>query len=197
MGVSHQRRTLSNRRRSSRGRGQKKKKGMSEKSEVATESTQNEVLRREGTAEEPTQSPPCWTCCLKGWINFLGTESAHSGRYNSFHPDEGHFVCRACRVPVYSAEAKLSAHCGWPAFDRCYKGSVVTKADRSHGMLRTEILCGRCGTHFGHVFVGEAMSETNQRHCVNSHALVYVRPITGTSGTASSRALPSEATLAL
>ena len=81
---------------------------------------------------------------------------------------EGHFVCRACRAPLYSARAKFDSGCGWPAFDKCYKGSVDIKTDVSFGMRRVEILCANCGGHLGHVFEGERFTKSNERHCVNS-----------------------------
>lgn len=81
---------------------------------------------------------------------------------------EGHFVCRGCKTPLYSAKAKFDSGCGWPAFDKCYKGSINTHVDSSMGMRRVEITCATCGGHLGHVFEGERMTDTNERHCVNS-----------------------------
>ena len=105
------------------------------------------------------------------------TEPAGSGEYDGFYPKagEGHFVCRGCKNPLYSAEAKFKSGCGWPAFDRCYKGGVKTIEDNSYGMRRIEILCARCDGHLGHVFVGEGMTKTNERHCVNSASVKFVK----------------------
>jgi peptide-methionine (R)-S-oxide reductase len=97
-----------------------------------------------------------------------GTEPATTGEYDGFYPTEGHFVCRACKAPLYSAESKFKSGCGWPAFDQCYKGAVNTITDTSFGMRRVEILCANCDGHLGHVFEGERMTPTNERHCVNS-----------------------------
>ncbi|CAM9417900.1 unnamed protein product [Sphacelaria rigidula] len=104
-----------------------------------------------------------------------GTERAGSGEYDSFYPKkgEGYFACKACKHPLYSAEAKFKSGCGWPAFDKCFKGSVVTEVDSSHGMRRVEIMCSSCGGHLGHVFEGERMTSTNERHCVNSVSVKY------------------------
>lgn len=63
--------------------------------------------------------------------------------------------------------------CGWPAFDKCFKGSVVTETDNAYGMRRVEIMCGKCGGHLGHVFEGERMTPTNERHCVNSVSVKF------------------------
>lgn len=73
-----------------------------------------------------------------------GTEPAGSGEYDTFYPSEGHFVCGGCKAPLYSAEAKFKSGCGWPAFDKCYKGAIDTITDSSFGMKRVEILCANC-----------------------------------------------------
>ncbi|CAM9750887.1 unnamed protein product [Choristocarpus tenellus] len=104
-----------------------------------------------------------------------GTERASTGEYDKFYPSkgEGYFVCRACGNPLYSAEAKFNSGCGWPAFDKCFRGAVVTETDNAYGMRRIEIMCGRCGGHLGHVFEGERMTHTNERHCVNSISVKF------------------------
>jgi len=81
-----------------------------------------------------------------------GTEAAGSSEYDKFtpKPGEGHFVCRGCKNPLYSAAAKFQSGCGWPAFDMCYEGAVKTNVDNSFGMRRIEILCNRCDGHLGH-----------------------------------------------
>eukprot|EP00300_Choanocystis_sp_HF-7_P041861 c8642_g1_i1.p1 GENE.c8642_g1_i1~~c8642_g1_i1.p1 ORF type:complete len:151 (+),score=19.52 c8642_g1_i1:52-453(+) len=107
-------------------------------------------------------------------IRQKGTERAHTGEYDKFYPSQGHFVCRACLNPLYSAQAKFNSGCGWPAFDRCYEGSVTRHIDDSIGMRRVEIVCARCDGHLGHVFEGEGHTETNERHCVNSVSVRYV-----------------------
>lgn len=104
-----------------------------------------------------------------------GTEYPGTGEYDGFYPKEGYFACRACGNPLYSAESKFKSGCGWPAFDKCYKGSVTTIADNSLGMRRVEITCANCGGHLGHVFEGERMTDTNERHCVNSVSVTYVK----------------------
>ncbi len=84
-------------------------------------------------------------------------------------------MCRGCRAPLYSAEAKFKSGCGWPAFDKCFKGAVRTTLDESHGMRRIEITCAACDGHLGHVFEGEQMTPTNERHCVNSLSVKFVK----------------------
>ena len=92
-------------------------------------------------------------------------------------PDEGHFTCRACQNPLYSAASKFNSGCGWPAFDKCYTDSVAIKVDRSLGMQRVEIMCAKCGGHLGHVFQGEHATPTNERHCVNSVSVKFVKGV--------------------
>lgn len=104
-----------------------------------------------------------------------GTEYPGTGEYEGFYPSEGYFGCRACGNPIYSAESKFKSGCGWPAFDKCYRGSVKTIEDNSLGMRRVEIMCMNCDGHLGHVFRGERLTPTNERHCVNSVSLKYVK----------------------
>jgi peptide-methionine (R)-S-oxide reductase len=103
-----------------------------------------------------------------------GTEAPGTGEYEKFYPKEGYFACRACGNPLYTFQAKFDSGCGWPAFDKCIKGSIKTHADGSLFMKRVEIVCAKCGGHQGHVFEGEGFTDTNERHCVNSISVKYV-----------------------
>jgi len=100
-----------------------------------------------------------------------GTEIPFTGEYDSFYKP-GTYICRQCNAPLYRSKNKFDAHCGWPAFDQEIKGAVKRVPD-SDGM-RVEIQCAKCNGHLGHVFVGERMTETNTRHCVNSISLKFV-----------------------
>lgn len=106
-----------------------------------------------------------------------GTERAGTGEYNKFYPPagEGYFACRGCGNALYSAAAKFDSGCGWPAFDKCYEGALKTNVDNSFGMRRVEIVCAACDGHLGHVFTGEKFTDTNERHCVNSASIRYVK----------------------
>ena len=90
---------------------------------------------------------------------------------------------------LYSAAAKFDSGCGWPAFDKIVDGAVVTQTDRSLGMSRVEIMCAGCGGHLGHVFEGERMTPTNERHCVNSISIKYVNAPLG-EGQTEKKVLP-------
>ncbi|KAK4128516.1 methionine-R-sulfoxide reductase [Parathielavia appendiculata] len=103
-----------------------------------------------------------------------GTEPPSSGKYNKHYPSQGTYACAGCGAPLYKAQHKFSSGCGWPAYFDSIPGAVVRHEDRSHGMLRTEIVCANCGGHLGHVFKGEGFpTPTDERHCVNSVSLTF------------------------
>lgn len=101
-----------------------------------------------------------------------GTERPFSGEYN-MHFEEGTYKCGGCGEPLFTSESKFDGHCGWPSFDKeIEEGKIVEKLDKSHGMLRREILCANCGSHLGHVF-DDGPTETGLRYCVNSLSLDF------------------------
>jgi peptide-methionine (R)-S-oxide reductase len=95
------------------------------------------------------------------------TEAPWTGEYVSTKA-EGVYQCRACGAQLFDSDTKFDSHCGWPSFDDAIPGTVREIADRSLGMVRTEIRCARCDSHLGHVFRGEGFTPKNTRHCVNS-----------------------------
>ena len=96
-----------------------------------------------------------------------GTERAFTGEYwNVF--EDGIYHCRGCGEALFESTSKFDAGCGWPSFDRAASADAVKEdKDMSHGMVRTEILCQKCGGHLGHVFP-DGPTETGLRYCVNS-----------------------------
>jgi len=99
-----------------------------------------------------------------------GTERPFTGEYDDFLKD-GVFVCRRCSSPLFSSKNKFDAGCGWPAFDENYPEAVKRITDEDG--QRTEILCGNCTAHLGHVFEGEELTQKNTRHCVNSLSIRF------------------------
>lgn len=96
-----------------------------------------------------------------------GTERAFSGEYWNVWED-GSYHCRGCGELLFQSNTKFDAGCGWPSFDRPATEGVVAEAqDTSHGMIRTEVLCQKCGGHLGHVFP-DGPTDTGQRYCINS-----------------------------
>ena len=98
-----------------------------------------------------------------------GTEPAGVGEYTNT-TTEGIYRCRACSAELFRSTEKFDAHCGWPAFFSPLAGdAIIEREDRSHGMVRTEVLCANCESHLGHVFAGEGFdTPTDLRYCINS-----------------------------
>ena len=104
-------------------------------------------------------------------LRHAATEPAFSG--SLLHVDEaGDFTCGGCGQHLFTTDQKFDSGCGWPSFDRCEPGSIIEREDRSHFMVRTEILCSRCGGHLGHVFP-DGPTDTGLRYCVNSLAIDF------------------------
>lgn len=110
-----------------------------------------------------------------------GTEQAGTGEYEKHFPKEGYYVCKGCQLPLYSFTAKYESGCGWPAYNKCYKSQryngshVIFLKDTDHGKTRLEIKCKQCDGHLGHMFVGAKSGNENERHCVNSRSVKYVK----------------------
>ncbi|KAH9876718.1 hypothetical protein J1614_003850 [Plenodomus biglobosus] len=103
-----------------------------------------------------------------------GTEAPYTGEYNSHYPERGIYECSACQAPLYTASTKFDSHCGWPAFWDAIPGAVGQRPDPGLGMMRTEIVCNKCGGHLGHIFKGEKFNNPkDERHCVNSISLKF------------------------
>jgi methionine-R-sulfoxide reductase len=109
-----------------------------------------------------------------------GTEAPGTGEYNN-HFKKGFYVCAGCGTELFSNEQKFDSHCGWPSFDGELGGGDRIKKvkDFSHGMIRTEIVCAKCGGHLGHIF-DDGPTETGMRYCVNSLSLGF-KPSNDTS----------------
>ena len=85
----------------------------------------------------------------------------------------GVYACRLCALPLFKSTAKFESGTGWPSFFEPFDPAhVATVVDRSHGTVRTEIRCARCGGHLGHVFE-DGPRPTGLRYCLNSAALTF------------------------
>ncbi|WP_106915595.1 peptide-methionine (R)-S-oxide reductase MsrB [Chryseobacterium aurantiacum] len=101
------------------------------------------------------------------------TETAFTGKYNEFD-EKGMYYCAVCGNALFLSTSKFATTCGWPSFYQpIRKNNVRYRKDTSHHMERTEVLCGRCDSHLGHMF-DDGPKPTGKRFCMNSICLEFV-----------------------
>lgn len=101
------------------------------------------------------------------------TERAFTGKYNDFD-GIGTYYCAVCGNALFRSDSKFASTCGWPSFfETIRKKSVVYKEDDSNDMVRTEVRCGRCDAHLGHIF-DDGPTASKKRYCMNSISLEFV-----------------------
>ena len=101
-----------------------------------------------------------------------GTERPWTSPYESL-TEKGTYYCAVCGNALFKSDTKFESGCGWPSFyDPISKGSIIYTPDNSHGMSRTEVQCGRCKSHLGHVF-NDGPPPTGLRYCINGVVLDF------------------------
>jgi peptide-methionine (R)-S-oxide reductase len=100
------------------------------------------------------------------------TEAPFTGKFVN-HKASGTYVCANCGSQLFGSDAKFDSNSGWPSFDQALDGAIRLEKDTSHGMIRTEVICAKCGGHLGHVFDDGPQQTTGQRFCINSCSLDF------------------------
>lgn len=133
-------------------------------------------VKEELPAEELPKTEDQWRAVLSAEqyhvLREKGTEHAGTGQFLN-HDENGVYTCGGCGTELFTSDMKFDSHCGWPSFDKEIEGGKIKKvSDYSYGMIRTEIVCAKCGGHLGHLF-DDGPTETGMRYCVNSLSLGF------------------------
>ncbi|MDO6389757.1 peptide-methionine (R)-S-oxide reductase MsrB [Pontibacter sp. BT731] len=140
------------------------------------DATQNGSTQKSKPTYEINKTEAEWKRVLTPEQYFVlrekGTEPAFSGKYNDHH-EKGVYTCAACGNELFTSDTKFDSGTGWPSYFKPISSKNVKElTDRSMGMERTEVVCGKCGGHLGHVF-DDGPKPTGLRYCLNSVALNF------------------------
>ncbi len=135
----------------------------------------NPVYSNTGTAKVNISEEE-WKKILPSDVYYIarqkGTERPWTSKYEASN-EIGTYYCAACGNPLFKSDTKFESGCGWPSFyESISETSIINTADNSHGMKRTEVQCGRCEAHLGHVFE-DGPPPTGLRYCINGVVLDF------------------------
>ena len=149
-----------------------------------------QTIKKEKTAMDGNKQPPdvkngtekvslpdsAWKKMLSPEVYYVarqkGTERPWTSKYEKFD-EVGTYYCAACGNALFKSDTKFESGCGWPSFyEPISKKSIINTPDNSHGMTRTEVQCGRCEAHLGHVF-DDGPPPTGLRYCINGVILDF------------------------
>jgi peptide-methionine (R)-S-oxide reductase len=144
---------------------------------ASTDASRDEPVHLPDPAEKVDLTDQQWKQRLSDQeyhvLREAGTEPAFRNEYHD-HKGDGLYVCAGCGAALFDSQAKYNSGTGWPSFYQPASKQIVGESrDTSHGMVRTEVHCERCGGHLGHVFP-DGPQPTGQRYCINSAALDFV-----------------------
>ncbi len=112
----------------------------------------------------------------KAVLHNKATEAPFTGKYLE-NKETGMYKCADCGTQLFSSNTKFDSGSGWPSFDDALPGAVSQISDESHGMVRTEAVCAKCGGHLGHVFNDGPKETTGMRYCINSLSLDFEKKV--------------------